>query len=114
FLSKSSGGAPVATDSLQKILDNFNASWYPDTTHNDSTHFAIGIPFEDDLHLMPFLYPQVFSNGVAHFPQSLVPAGPYKDSILTILKDDTVCNLNDNFTIEARIKSDSNFNFGIC
>ena len=114
FLSKSFGSTSGVTDSLQKILADFNASWYPDTVSNDSVHFAIGLPFGDDLHLMPSIYPQVFSNGIAHIPQSLVAATPYAGSILTILKNDTICNLNNNFTIEARIKADSTLPIGIC
>ncbi len=91
-------------DSLAILRSNFRTAYYPDTTQCDSNHFKITL--SDGTEILTNDYPQIFTNGMAHVPESLLSGTPYDGSKIFIEKDDTICVYN-NFTIEARMKGDS-------
>ncbi|MBN8851225.1 MAG: hypothetical protein BGO55_10020 [Sphingobacteriales bacterium 50-39] len=101
FLNGCNGVASSYLDSLQKIVNDYNKGYYPDTTSIDTTHF-----FSSDLihTVTPYYYPLIFRNGVAHIPDDIFQLNPpdrtgYND----YFKRDTLC-VDNEFSFEARIK----------
>ena len=91
-------------DSLQKIVNDYNSRVFT-AANCDTTHFAV-YGNNASVKILKDRYAEIFANGFAHISPGILAGTSYQSQQSLIFKYDTLC-VNNDFTIEARIKSDS-------